>query len=219
MMTAIPGGRARPRPGSRAVRRDDMAAAKPGEPGLSKKPAPGVNTGADSSAGLSEEALVENARADREAFALLYDEHFDAVYNYIARRLGGDEALAEDISSEVWEKALIAIERYQTRGLPFRAWLFRIAGNLIANHHRRQRIRRSVALQPGHGMSRPQSGWDTRAAVQAALVQLSEGDQAVIGLYYFAGMKPPEIGLVLGCSQAAVHKRLHRARERLRSLL
>ncbi len=183
---------------------------------LSKKGAEGVNK-----EGTEDEdrALVEAASGDREAFGQLYDRHFDAIYNYIARRVGGDEVLAEDISAAVWERALSAIERYELRGVPFKAWLYRIAGNLIANHHRRRKLRQFVPFLPHHGRERPQQRWDDRAAVQAALESLSESDQEVLALYYFAGVTPPEIAESLGCSTAAVHKRLHRARERLKKQL
>ena len=58
-----------------------------------------------------EDWLVEAARTDRQAFGVLYDRHFDAIYHYIARRVG-DQATAEDLAGAVWERALIAIERY-----------------------------------------------------------------------------------------------------------
>ena len=213
-MTVVPDPRAQR---ARAVERPDRPEVSDSDEsgaGLSKKPAPGVvKPGMDLQ---DEAALVEAARSDRAAFGRLYDRHFDAVYNYIARRVGGDVVLAEDLSAEVWERALTAIERYELRGLPFKAWLYRIAGNLIANHHRRRRLRQLVPFMPHHGLSRPQQRWDDRTTVQVALQALSEADQEVIGLYYFAGLTPTEIAEALGCSPVAVHKRLHRARERLK---
>ena len=216
-MTAVPDPRA-----SRA-----RAVERPERPGVGDADESGADLSKNSSTGVinpgmdlqDEATLVEAARSDREAFGRLYDRHFDAVYNYIARRVGGDEVLAEDLSAEVWERALTAIERYELRGLPFKAWLYRIAGNLIANHHRRKRLRQLVPFMPHHGVSRPQQRWDDRATVQEALQALSEADQEVIGLYYFAGLSPTEIAQALGCSPVAVHKRLHRARERLKKRL
>lgn len=67
--------------------------------------------------GHDEDGLVEAARTDRQAFGVLYDRHFDAIYHYIARRVG-DAETAEDIASHVWERALKAIERYEIRGFP-----------------------------------------------------------------------------------------------------
>jgi RNA polymerase sigma-70 factor (ECF subfamily) len=163
-----------------------------------------------------EDWLVEAARDDREAFGVLYDRHFDDVYHYIARRVG-DERVAEDLSGAVWERALVAIERYEVRGVPFSAWLYRIAGNMVANHHRKRQLRRLVPFTRQHGASGGQSRIEERSMVREAMLKLSEADQELLGLCYFAGMAPPEIADVLGCSPAAVHKRLHRARARLRT--
>lgn len=165
--------------------------------------------------GHDEDGLVEAARTDRQAFGVLYDRHFDAIYHYIARRVG-DAETAEDIASHVWERALKAIERYEIRGVPFAAWLYRIAGNLVANHHRRQRLWRMVPFGPQHAASQPHNRIDEYTALRAGLARLSSGDQEILSLCYDAGLTPPEIADVLNCTPAAVHKRLHRARTRLR---
>jgi len=186
---------------------------------LSTKDASRVKgSGRDWSA-LSEEALVEAARTDRAAFGALYDRHFAKIYAYIARRVG-DEETAEDISAAVWERALVAIERFEVRGVPFAAWLYRIAGNLVANHHRRGKLLSFVTFKPQHDRGVADSErLERRAIVRQAMAQLSVADQEVLGLGYYAGLAPPQIADVLGCSIAAVHKRLHRARKRLRALL
>jgi RNA polymerase sigma-70 factor, ECF subfamily len=162
----------------------------------------------------AEDALVAAARTDRAAFGALYDRHFDAIYHYIARRVG-DPDVAEDLAAEVWERALTAIERYEIRGVPFVAWLYRIAGNLVANHHRKRRLWHLVPFAREHDVATPAVG-DERTAVHQALLALSAEDQEVLGLCYFAGLAPPEIADIQGCTPAAVHKRLHRARERFR---
>jgi len=110
---------------------------------------------------------------------------------------------------------LSAIDRYEVRGVPFAAWLYRIAGNLVANHHRRRQLQRQVPPAPTYDESHA-AGVDDRRTVRDALDHVSENDREVIALYYFAGLKPAEMAQVLGCSVAAVHKRLHRARERMR---
>lgn len=173
--------------------------------------------GSDAFARMDDDSLVEAARHDREAFGALYDRYFDPIYAYIARRTD-DAAEAEDIAAQVWERALKSIERYQVRGVPFAAWLYRIAGNQIANHRRHARILRFVPLGPGHGSAEPDDASE-RDAVRAALDALSESDRELLSLCYFAGLAPPEIAEVLGCGVAAVHKRLHRARARLRRKL
>lgn len=171
-----------------------------------------------------EDWLVEAAHHDRQAFGQLYERHVDAIYHYVARRVG-DEALAEDLTAAVWERALIAIERYEMRGVPFIAWLYRIAGNVIANHHRRSRLVSFVAFLPqinpqmNQGAQSSADQIDERTAVREAFNALADSDREVLSLCYHAGLTPPEIADVLSCSPAAVHKRLHRARQRLRQHL
>jgi RNA polymerase sigma-70 factor (ECF subfamily) len=172
----------------------------------------------DSLAQRDEDWLVEAARTDREAFGVLYDRHFDKVYNYIVRRVGSQSA-AEDLSAAVWERALGAIENYEVRGLPFAAWLYRIAGNMVANYHRRRKLWQMVPFTGRQARTDPREGLEQRAAVREGMSKLSDSDQEVLTLYYFSGLTPPEIGDVLDCTPAAVHKRLHRARERLRKHL
>jgi RNA polymerase sigma-70 factor, ECF subfamily len=211
--------------GSRVPGTDEVPPA-PDDPaenaGRTEQSAGGVSADADSRViwGWSghdphdEDWLVEAARTDRAAFGVLYDRYCRAVYHYIARRVG-DPDVAEDLTGAVWERALIAIERYEIRGVPFAAWLYRIAGNLVANHHRRRRLVQMVSFSRAHDVS-SEGRSDEKTMVRQALLQLSADDQEVLGLCYYAGLTPPEIADVLGCTPAAVHKRLHRARERLR---
>jgi DNA-directed RNA polymerase specialized sigma24 family protein len=77
--------------------------------------------------------MVEAAQADSARFLDLYDRHFHRVYAYALRRTG-NRAAAEDISSEVFHRALASLKKYQWRGTPFVAWLFRIAANELADH-------------------------------------------------------------------------------------
>lgn len=175
--------------------------------------------GKRSYADMDEDELVLAARTDKEAFGALYDRFFDPVYHYIARRVEGD-SVAEDIAAAVWERVLRSIERYELRGVPFAAYLYRVAGNQISNHRRRKRLLSFVPFEPRHGPpSSPTESADERAALRAALRELSESDQEILSLCYFAGLSPQEIAPVLDCSVAAVHKRLHRARGRLRRAL
>lgn len=178
-----------------------------------------VNIGSDvESEHRDEGQLVAAAQADRAAFGVLYDSYFNEIYHYIARRVGSRE-VAEDIAGATWEHALAAIERYEIRGLPFAAWLYRIAGNLVANHHRRLAVRIEVPFD--HADVDPNTEAGDRAierqAVFDALAVLSESDQEILSLCYFAGLSTQEISDILGCSAQAVHKRLHRARTRFRA--
>ena len=79
---------------------------------------------------------VEAAQSDPSRFADLYEENFYRVYGYIARRVG-QRHVAEDLTSDVFREALAGIRKFEWRGVPFVAWLFRIAARTLADHFRR----------------------------------------------------------------------------------
>src|SRR6266436_4920080 len=82
--------------------------------------------------GTDERLLVEAAQRDLGRFAELYELNFHRVYGYVLRRVGQREE-AEDVTSEVFHHALTNITRYDWRGIPFSAWLIRIAANIITD--------------------------------------------------------------------------------------
>jgi RNA polymerase sigma-70 factor (ECF subfamily) len=83
-----------------------------------------------------ERSLVEAAQRDRSRFGDLYERHFDRVYAYVARRVQDRDA-AEDVTAEVFHKALANLPRYEWRGAPFGAWLLKIAAHAVADRARR----------------------------------------------------------------------------------
>ena len=83
-----------------------------------------------------ERLLIEAAQQDPSRFAELYENHFERVYAYIVRRVG-NRAETEDLTSEVFHHALANLKRFEWRSIPFSAWLFRIAANLISDRWQR----------------------------------------------------------------------------------
>src|SRR6185436_5964739 len=81
----------------------------------------------------SEQALVEAAKADPSQFAALYEAHFERVYAFVMHRVR-DRSAAEDLTADVFRHALAAIGGFEWRGVPFKAWLYRIAANEIADY-------------------------------------------------------------------------------------
>lgn len=88
------------------------------------------------SQGADERLLVQAAQSDPAKFEALYELHFERVYYFLARRVQ-DRATAEDLTSEVFHKALANLSNYEWRGAPFSAWLFRIAANALADQYKR----------------------------------------------------------------------------------
>jgi RNA polymerase sigma-70 factor (ECF subfamily) len=150
---------------------------------------------------------------------VLYDRYFDDIYNYVARRVGNTD-VGGGHAAAPGGRARRSKDSNGFRGGPFWAWLFRIAGNLVTNHHRVSASMRQVGLDAAGGVSPPVSTELDRAEeLRLAIARLSELDQEVITLCYFAGLSPKEIAPIVGASDPAVHKRLNRARARLRSYL
>ena len=82
---------------------------------------------------VDERVLVEAAQRDPARFGALYETHFERIYAFIIRRVRDREA-AEDLTSEVFHKALSSLPKYEVRGTPFAAWLYRIAANAVADY-------------------------------------------------------------------------------------
>jgi RNA polymerase sigma-70 factor, ECF subfamily len=93
-----------------------------------------------------ERLLIEAAQRDPARFAELYENNFERVYAYVVRRVE-DRAETEDLTSEVFHHALANLRRFEWRGIPFAAWLYRIAANLISDRWQ-QKSREQVADEP-----------------------------------------------------------------------
>jgi len=95
--------------------------------------------------GRDDKAWVARAKSDPNAFGQLYELYVDRIYNYVYYRVGNVHD-AEDLTSRTFYRALSHLDAYQDRGVPFSAWLYRIAHNLVANWHRDRGRRPVVAL-------------------------------------------------------------------------
>jgi RNA polymerase sigma-70 factor (ECF subfamily) len=158
------------------------------------------------------------SQRDRAAFEALYRRYVDRVYSYAFYQLG-DHHDAEDATERTFLAALRGIRSYRDDGATFRAWLFRIARNTIANAHRtrsRQRLEPMTAVeQEPQALDADPAGLAVRAEdarrVRAALAQLHEDRRQVILLRFVDGLSAREAGLVLDRSEGAVRVLLHRA--------
>lgn len=169
-------------------------------------------------------ADVRAAQADRAAFGALYRRYLDRVYGY-AFYLLGDHHDAEDATERTFLAALDAIGRYRDEGATFRAWLFRIAHNQIANALRSRARRRATPLDrvaepiaDADPADRTGAADDARR-VRAALAELSADRRQVLVLRFVDGLSAREIGSVLGRSEGAVRVLQHRALRELAGIL
>jgi RNA polymerase sigma-70 factor (ECF subfamily) len=142
-------------------------------------------------------------------------EHTGPLYAYVSRRAAGDAALAEDIVQEAW---LRAVATWPHRGAPDhpRAWLFRVASNLLASHFRDKRPQTvdpaELALEDDRCC--PETPW-AAALVAWGLSRMRRRQAALIEAFYFEGKSTREIATECGLSERAVEGRLRRARQNL----
>jgi len=163
-----------------------------------------------------EEILIEKAKHDPEAFGELYEIYVDRIYNYIYHRVG-NHSDAQDLTSRTFFRALSNIHRYQNRGAPFVAWLYRIAHNLMANWHRDRSRRKVVSLDELIIVS-PQDTAPERLAEKAedleslrrAIRKLSPDRQELLILKHSEGLSNAEIGRIMGRSEGAIKSLYHR---------
>lgn len=180
-------------------------------------------SGAD---GGEEALLVTRAQRDPAAFGRLYEIYYDDVYRYCYHRLR-DAAAAEDAASVVFTNALAALPRFRpgARAGTFRSWLFVIAHNVVANHHRSRKRWRVLPLSSADdvhdGTPSPEDAAmaaEARQTIHAVLDQLSAEQRQVVELR-LSGLSNVEIGQVLGRRQGAVRAAQYRAVARLRAIL
>ena len=162
------------------------------------------------------------ASGDRRAFAALYDRHVDAVYRYAYFRLRVD-AEAEDVTSEVFHRALVAIPRFEPRR-PFLAFLYTIARNVITDRMRRERPQASFEDALAHPSEAPgpeelASAGDEVRRLRAAVAQLTTLQQEVIVLRYLEGRSTKETAVVIGKSESTIRGIQMRALAALRDLV
>lgn len=159
-----------------------------------------------------ERFLIEAAQADPARFAELYDRHVDRVYAYVSRRVGR-RSDAEDITSAVFEQALTHLPRFEWRGVPFAAWLFRIAANALVDHWTR-------AGRDAHGGDVPDEQEHQELERRLALFQLvdrlPDAQRQVIHMRFVEERSIREVAAALDRSEGAVKQLQLRALETLR---
>ena len=173
-----------------------------------------------------EEGLVQRAKQhDQEAFARLYDEYFDKIYRYVALKIG-DKTEAEDMTQQVFLKALQSISSFKWKGVPFSAWLYRIAHNQVVDYLRKKKRRPATLLDEslvsGDSENTPQSmverNIDTEQLL-AATQHLTDAQREVISLRFTSELSTAQVAEIMGKSQGAIKALQHSAIVALRKAL
>lgn len=161
-----------------------------------------------------ERSLIEAAQADPARFLDLYERNFHRLYAYVARR-AASRAEAEDVTSEVFEQAFTNLKKFEWRGVPFVAWLFRIAANALADR-RRDSARDSFEPPPDVPDGREAEEIERRAMVFQLVERLPAVQRQVIEMRFVEQKSIREIAGALGRSEGAVKQLQLRALENLR---
>jgi len=175
---------------------------------------------------LSDTDLVTCAQGgDIDAVGRLYDRHHERIFRYVWS-CTSDRQLAEDLTGETFARMVSHLRDYRPRGVPFAAWLYRIARNLVVDHHRREAGHISVPLAHVEGRSEETDDMDAMVErnlslerLQQALAGLDRAQREVVELRFLAGLSLKEVAQVLNRSVAAVKSLQHRGLMALRLVL
>ena len=169
--------------------------------------------------------LVRWARDDSDAFAELYQRYVRKIYNYIYYRTNNHHD-AEDLTARVFYRAMAHISSYTERGIPFSAWLYRIAHNLVANWHRDRGRRQIISLEDylGTDVSDVPPEYQVESNEEkdellTAIRRLPEERQQLILLKYVERLSNAEIGEIMDRTEGAVKSLYHRTLLSLRKEL
>ena len=167
-----------------------------------------------------ERLLIEAAQNDPSRFAELYEQNFNRVYAYVARRVR-ERAEIQDLTAHVFHQALANLGKFKWRGSPFAAWLYRIASNAIADRARQKTREANTQSDPVSESSTAMDleAVERRARLFTAVDKLPEDQRRVIVMRFADEKSIREIAEELGRSEGAVKQLQFRALENLRNRL
>lgn len=164
----------------------------------------------------TEHVLKDAIAGDANAFGILYEYYIDRIYNYVYYRTGNKDD-AEDLTERVFIKAMEHINNYKDYGLPFSAWLYRIAHNLVANWHRDNSRRKEIPLDERIVVN-SQSEFpenelvhlEEREYLMRIIRNLPDDRQQLLILKFVNHLSNAEIGEILGRTEGAIKSLYHR---------
>ena len=177
-------------------------------------------------AGMTEEelrreyAILEKSRRDPRAFGELYEKYFDRIFRFIFRQTD-DEDLAADLCSQTFLNALRNVGRYEFRGYPFSAWLYKVATNEINKHYRKQKTEKVFSIEEiriKELIDQVHGEWDEEviARLMNYLKELPTEMLEVLELRFYEDKDFREIAFILDITESGAKMRTYRALDRLR---
>jgi RNA polymerase sigma-70 factor (ECF subfamily) len=170
------------------------------------------------------ELIAHAQRGEVNAIGRLYDRHRESIFRYLWLRLD-DRQLAEDLTGDVFMRMLDALPRYRLQGLPFRAWLYRIAHNLLVDYFRKMNHQTMVPMEVAEELETDDDPHRTieqkllSERLQVELMRLEPTQGEVVILRFLAGLSLRETAQTLGKTEAAIKALQHRGLSSLRRTL
>ncbi|MBA4055185.1 MAG: RNA polymerase [Marivirga sp.] len=170
-----------------------------------------------------EESLILKSQADPEAFKPLYEKYFKRIFLFIHHRIG-EKALSADITSQVFLKALLNLNKFSFRGLPFSAWLFRIALNECNDFFRKSKRHRLVTMEEGmvdhlyEELTAETRLEDLRQRLPFILEKLDADELQIIELRFFEQRPFKEVADILGITETYAKVKVYRILDKMKKL-
>ncbi len=162
----------------------------------------------------AERRRIEAAQKDPSRFAELYEENFERVYAFVVRRVR-DRHDAQDVTSEVFQQALANLPRFEWRGVPFAAWLYRIAANAVTDHLKKSS--REVAMPEDALAAAEIDRVEERATLFRSVHRLPADQRRVIVMRFAEGKSIREVAQEIGRTEGAVKQLQWRGLQALRA--
>ncbi|MCA4896993.1 MAG: sigma-70 family RNA polymerase sigma factor [Cytophagales bacterium] len=168
-----------------------------------------------------EQEVIERSKKDPNAFGEIYEQYFDRIYNYLYRQTD-DEELAGDLCSQTFVNALNHLGKYEFRGFPFSAWLYKIAGNEVNKHYRKNKGKKVFSIEElkvKELVEQSDEGWDEELITQVInyMNELPTDMVQVLELRFFEDKDFKEIAFILDMTESGAKMRTYRALDKLRT--
>lgn len=164
--------------------------------------------------------VIQAAQQNPAKFRPLYDKYYIPIFKFVLKRMG-DEAIAADTTSQVFLKAMNKLHKYEYRGVPFSAWLYRIASNEVTQYFRKSSKNRVVSIQDSHVSSLVEEDYEDNFEAQKQILmrmlsELKENDLIMVELRFFEQRSFKEIANILNMTESNAKVKTYRIIERMK---
>lgn len=172
---------------------------------------------------LSESEIIEFAKKRPDYFGVLYDRYFEQIFRFVYKRIGGNEAIAGDLTQQCFIKAMANLTKYEDRGFPFSSWLYRIAQNEVLMFFREQKKHFTITIEERHVISLFEEATDggtmsleDQEKLVTFLNEMEQEQLDLIELRFFQGLSFTEIADIYAITEANAKMRIYRILEKLK---